>query len=240
VAKRRLAAMIFAIDPTLWHVYVAEAHNDIVGVALVLVALALASRRRVGLAVVCVACAGAVKFPLVVLGLVAFVAVPALRTRIVACTSAVAGCVCISLLFGGRDYAWAVHRTTQIYPQIISPSEWISHVALAAIAVGAVALAVVAGRIFWGASWSFVACGQFTAWQYLGWSIPYAVLDDMQGALYLACLPVTAFEATLIFNRAPFFDPLRTCTFAALLIALVVVLRRRAPARTRTPAPLNA
>jgi len=218
-AKRPLAATLFGLDPALWQIYVTEAHNDIAGIALLLVALAC-RRRALALAVVCVALAGAIKLPLLGIGLVVLATAPTLRARLVPCAAALLGGLALTFCLGGRDYLWALRRTAEIYPRVVPPGEWAAHAVLAAIAVAAVGAAVFARRFAWGAPWSFVACGPFTAWQYLGWGIPYALLDETRGLLYLAAFPLTAFESTLIFNGAPLFDEIR----AGALLVLVALL----------------
>ena len=226
-AKRPLAAALFGLDPTLWQIYVAEAHNDIAGIALLLVALAC-RRRALAVAVACVALAGAIKLPLLGIGLVVLATAPTLRGRLVPCAAAALGGIALTLGLGGRDYVWALRRTAEIYPRAVPPGEWAVHAVLAAIAVAAVAAAVLARRFAWGAPWAFVACGPYTAWQYLGWGIPYALLDDTRGLLYLAAFPLTAFESTLIFNGAPLFDALRAVVLLVLVTLLAITFLRPA------------
>ena len=222
---RPAAAALLILDPATWDVYVIQAHNDIVGILLLIVAIAF--RRRVVVAVACVALAGAIKLPLLGIGLVVFAALPSLRTRVAAGASAVALGLTLTLGLGGRDFLWALERTTQIYPHSVTLAENVLHAALVAVALAAIAAAVLGRRFFWGAPWSFVAFGQFTAEQYLGWGIPYALLDGTAGTIYLAFLPLSAFEATLVFNGAPLFDASRFVLLTMAMVALAFTIRRR-------------
>jgi hypothetical protein len=206
-------------------VYVAEAHNDAVGIALVLVALAI-RRRSIGAAMLLVALAGAVKLPFLLIGAVVFACAPTWRERLLPATVAAFGGVVLSVAFGGGDYASALVLTPRNYAYPIGTLEWNLHLALAAIACGAVVTAVVAARFFWGAPWSFVALGQYPIWQYLGWGIPYAVLDETQGLLYLALLPVSGFELSLLFPDPALLAAGRVALLAALLVAFALAFRR--------------
>jgi hypothetical protein len=226
-AKRPLAAALFGLDPTLWQIYVAEAHNDIAGIALLLVALAC-RRRALVVAVACVALAGAIKLPLLAIGLVVLATAPTLRGRLVPCAVAALGGLALTFGLGGRDYLWALRRTAEIYPRVVPPGEWAAHAVLAAIAIAAIGAAVLARRFAWGAPWSFVAAAPYTAWQYLGWGIPYALLDETRGQLYLAVFPLTAFESTLIFNGAPLFDAIRAVVLLVLVSLLAIAFLRPA------------
>jgi hypothetical protein len=223
-ARRTIAAALFGLNPTLWHVYLTEAHNDVVGIALVL--LAYAARRFTPAAIVLVALAGAIKLPFLAIGVVVFASAPSLRARVVPATIATLCGLALSLVFGGSDYIWAMHRTTELYAHEVNRYEWVSHALLGAIGLGALATVVLVRRCFWGASWSFMAFGQYTAWQYLGWAVPYAILDETRGALYLALLPVTGYEVTLFFGNTALFNASRVALICLPLAALVLSFRR--------------
>ncbi len=229
--RKPVTAALFALDPTLWQLYVAEAHNDVVGIALVLAALAI-RRRSLGAAMLLVALAGAVKLPFLLIGAVAFASAPAWRARLIPAALAACGGVALSLALGGGAYLSALSWTARKYAYPIGALEWSLHLTLAAIACGAIVTAVVAARFSWGAPWSFVALGQYPIWQYLGWGIPYAVLDETQGLLYLALLPVSGFELSLLFPDPALLAAGRVALFAALLVAFALAFRppRAAPA----------
>lgn len=233
--RKPVTAALFALDPTLWQLYVAEAHNDVVGVALVLGALAI-RRRSLGAAILFVALAGVVKLPFLLIGAVVFASGPTWRARLFPAAAAAFGGVALSLAFGGGDYIAALARTARTYAYPIGALEWNLHLTVAAIACGAVVAAVVAARFFWGAPWSFVALGQYPIWQYLGWGIPYAVLDETQGLLYLALLPVSGFELSLLFPDPALLAAGRVALLAALLVAFALAFRRPRAAPRRVAA----
>jgi hypothetical protein len=223
--RKPVTAAIFALDPTLWQLYVAEAHNDMAGIALILVALAI-RRRSIGAAMLLVALAGATKLPFLLIGAVVFASEPMWRARLAPAAGAAFGGFALSVALGGADYASALSRTAHTYAYPIGALEWNLHLALAAIACAAILAAVVAARFFWGAPWSFVALGQYPIWQYLGWGIPYAVLDETQGLLYLALLPVSGFELSLLFPDPALLAAGRVALLAALLVAFALAFRR--------------
>jgi hypothetical protein len=226
--RKPVTAALVALDPTLWHVYVTEAHNDIVAIALLAAALVCGRRKPlVPLAIVLVVLAGAVKLPFIALAAVVFAATRERRPQWLAYLTAIALTAAVSFRFGGAEYAWALHRTLEIYPKPLTVAESLAHAALAAIALGALAFAFVRGRYAWGAAWSPIAFGQFTAWQYLGWGLPYAFLDETAGALYVAFLPVSAFEVTLVFNASDVYVVSRILLCAATLAVFVISTRRR-------------
>ncbi|MBD5632972.1 MAG: hypothetical protein IAI49_00720, partial [Candidatus Eremiobacteraeota bacterium] len=214
-----------------------EGHNDIVGIALVLTALAC--RRRTVLAIVLVALAGAVKLPFLAIGVVVFASAPTLRSRLVPAGIALFAGLGLSCALGGREYFWAMHRTTELYAQPIVGYDFGAHVVLGTIGLLALATAVVARRFYWGVPWSFNAFGQFTLWHYLGWGIPYAVLDETQGVLYLALLPVAGFEVNNIFDNTPLFDVSRLVLLTALVVAFIFSLRRWSRSRRTLSASLR-
>ena len=227
-ARKPVTAAIFALDPALWQLYVAEAHNDVVGIAFVLAAVAV--RRCTPAAIVLVALAGAVKLPFLAIGVVVFASAASVRARLVPACVAVVASVALSFAFGGGAYVAAMRLTAEIYAHPLTPFEVDLHVALGAIGLGALAAAIVGARFFWGAPWSFVAFGQYPLGQYLGWGIPYAVLDETQGLLYLVLLPTAGFELSLLYPNAAFMDAGRGALLATLCIFLLVASRpRRAP-----------
>jgi len=237
VALRRPAtAALLVLNPLLWEFNVAEGHNDVLGIALLLLALAV-RRRSAAAAIVLVALAGAVKFPFIAVGAAMFFEEPALRRRLAYATCAAAGGIALSAGFGGFAYLAALRRTAELYAQANAPGVDLVHALLAAIAFGALALALVGRRLLWGASWSFVALGQVAAPWYFGWGIPYALLGDTQGPLYLAALPVTGYVATLLFDETPLSAAVRILLLGLLLALLIAGLRSRPQTQSASAAP---
>jgi hypothetical protein len=183
---------------------------------------------------VLVAFAGAVKVPFIAVGAVAFFDEPSFRRRLAFAVCAAAAGIGLSAAFGGAAYLIALRTTAALYARANAPAVDVTHVLLGAVALAALALALVGGRLLWGASWSFVALGQVAAPWYFGWGIPYAVLGETQGALYLAALPVAGYVATLLFDETPLSAAVRIALLGILLALSIAGLRSRPRAQ---PAP---
>jgi hypothetical protein len=225
VAQRRFtAATLFALNPALWQLYVVEAHNDIVGIALLLVALAC--RRSALLSLGFVALAGLVKLPFLLMGILVFASETSLRKRVVLATTGILAGTGLSLLFGGRDYVDAMRDIAVRSAHSISPYLYSFHLALGILALLALLAALVKRRFFWGASFSFVALGQYPAAQYLGWAIPYALDDETQGALYFISLPLAAYMGSFVFPATPLLTIGCDALFFILLLTLALRIRR--------------
>jgi hypothetical protein len=239
VALRRPAtAALLVLDPLLWEFNVAEGHNDAFGIALVLLALAV-RRRSAPAAIVLVALAGAIKFPFIAVGTVAFFDEPSLRRRLIFATCAAVAGIGLSAAFGGAAYVAALRRTAELYSQANPPGVDATHALLGAIALAALAVALVGRRLLWGASWSFVALGQVAAPWYFGWGIPYAVLGETQGALYLTSLPVAGYVATLLFDETPLSAAVRIVLIGLLLVLLIAGRRSRPRAQPASVMPVG-
>jgi hypothetical protein len=224
VERRFTAAALFALNPALWQLYVVEAHNDIVGVALILIAFAC--RRNAVLSLGFVALAGMVKLPFLLMGVLVFASETSVRKRLALATSGVLAGTGLSLLFGGRAYVGAMRDIAMRSAHSISPYLYTFHLALALLALLAVISAIVKRRFFWGASFSFVALGQYPAAQYLGWAIPYALNDETQGALYLISLPLAAYMGSFVFPATPLLTIGCDALFFVLLLTLALRIRK--------------
>lgn len=224
VERRFTAAALFALNPALWQLYVVEAHNDIVGVALILIAFAC--RRNAVLSLGFVALAGMVKLPFLLMGVLVFASETSVRKRLALATSGVLAGTGLSLLFGGRAYVGAMRDIAMRSAHSISPYLYSFHLALALLALLAVISAIVKRRFFWGASFSFVALGQYPAAQYLGWAIPYALNDETQGALYLISLPLAAYMGSFVFPATPLLTIGCDALFFVLLLTLALRIRK--------------
>jgi len=234
--RRTVAVALFALNPMLWFTYVAQAHNDITGLALVLAALAL--RRIPAAAVVLVALAGAIKLPFLAVGIVVFAGAPNLRTRVLYGSAAVALGLAFSAAFGGIEYVRALQHVVRVTGTRLPLALNVTHATLALLGLAGLAVAVFARRFAWGVPWSFVAFGQYSCWQYLGWGIPYALLDGTQGALYLAALPFAQYEVNLAFDYTPLYLTTSALLVISLAVTLVLSLRHgRLTAESRHPEP---
>jgi hypothetical protein len=197
LAQRRAGAAalaLFALNPAVHALYVANAHNDLLGVAFVMVALALAARVPLA-AAVCVALAALIKLPLAATALVVFAGRGGVRRRIAWVAVAVVLTVAGSLLLGGGDYVHALlfrlHDGTT--------GRGLNVLTVAAIKLGLIVIAACAlvtafarGRVWRSAGWSFIALSSLVYSWYLAWALPYAALERGALVAYLVLLPLAA------------------------------------------------
>jgi len=238
-ALRRLdvgAAFVvaLALDPAMLLQYVADGHNDLFSVALVLWARQLAVRHNVLGALVLAAAAGASKVAFLPIAMLAFVDAPQRNRRIAYALAAVAGGVFLSLVFGGAPYLHALLVTTQIYPAALQPGGAIlPRVATFAI-VATIGFAIVRRRTAWPASWGFASLGSVIFPWYFAWGIPYAALDAIAAWPFLVSLPIVMF-----LNATTYAD---TVLVYPLIIALPIVgvLFAYASARRVVPATISS
>jgi len=185
---------LFALNPAVYAMYVANAHNDLLGVAFVMIALALAARAPLA-AAVCVALAGLVKLPLAATALVVFAGRGDVRRRLVWVGVAALLTVAGSLLLGGGDYVHAMmfrlhDGTTRRGLNVLTAT--VLKFGLIVVAVSALLAAFARGRVWRSASWSFIALSSLVYSWYLAWSLPYAALERGALAAYLVLLPLVA------------------------------------------------
>jgi hypothetical protein len=183
---------IVAINPMLVNQFIANGHNDMIGVALVLFALAAVAEMPF-LAALLVACAGLVKITLLALGFVVFAGPGRLPQRAAYVALAIVLALGTSLAFGGSAYAHtlfhhglSVNRATQLTSSIVMTRT------LAAFALGILALGFVRGDILRAGAWPFCALtGLIYPW-YLIWGLPYALRARAAAGHYLILLPIVA------------------------------------------------
>jgi hypothetical protein len=213
-----VTSLLFALNPAMYVRYLVRAHNDLTGVALILVAAAV--RKRTWLAVLLVAAAGTIKFPLLLGGLVVFWDRPTLTKRLVPAFAATLLAAAASWVFGGPAYANALKVLYRLYDHSPSPLEQGFHLLLAAVALAAVALALFRRRFFFGAGWSFVSLGQFPLAHYLAWCLPYVLLGEATAIPFLVSWPVLDQALTLEYPYTPFFLFERSVAVAGVIAAL--------------------
>jgi len=176
------------LNPFLWYQFVTNAHNDILGIVLLVGAVALTSRGRAAIAVPVVAAAGLVKFPLLLVGAVVF-AREGPRRAVAYALSAIVLCLVCSAVFGGKAYVDALLVTGQLTADT-SPLFKDLKLAIALCSVVLTAFVLLRGRFpgFGGFVYPAIA-PIFFPW-YLAWALPYA-LAARRGALATAlALPV--------------------------------------------------
>lgn len=221
-----IVTLLFVLNPALYVRYLVRAHNDLTGVAFILAAALL--RRQTWAAVLLVAAAGAIKFPLLLSGLVVFWDRPTLAARLSPALSAAALGFAASLALGGVEYSSALKSVYDLYNHNPPLVEQAFHVLLVGVAFAAVALALVRKRFSFGAGWSFVALGQFPLAHYLGWCVPYVLLGNATAIPFLVSWPALAEALTLEYPYTPFFLVERSLLVVGIVAAIgVAILSRR-------------
>jgi len=231
------ALALVALNPGLMLQFVLDAHNDLVAIALVLWAAALARRSRPA-ALALAILAGGVKLPFLVVGALAFVGFDSLRARVASAVAAIAGGVALYAILGGGAFLEALSTTSRLYrAALLDPVANALHVAVALAALAAVALALARRTYAPTAAWSFAALGAtFFAW-YVPWGMPYAALERRWFAPFLVAYPALSF----VFATTYAASPAQAIPLAAVIalgpVAAYVALRGITPTRTRARLP---
>jgi hypothetical protein len=226
------AIALTAVNPAMYDSFVSEGHNDLLGIVFILTA-ALARRKSLPLAMLCVIAAGLIKAPLILIGALVFAAESRAEKRILLGLSSICLGALASVLFGGPWYLHALHRVNEIYinlyGQFTQPIDIVLHAALTFISVAAIGLAIMYRRSIPGAAWSMPALApSFIAANYLGWSLPYALLTEEPNLLFLASWPTAAYLLNTDYAMTPFFILLRAVLIAVPTVGISVhFLQRR-------------
>jgi hypothetical protein len=196
----RAALYALALNPMLWWQFVANAHNDLLAVVLIVGGLVAVQRRLLWVAIVLVAAAGAVKLPLLVLGVVIFARHPDRRAAWLAATASVLLAVGVSAGFGGHAYLDALVATGRG-----RGAHWLPDTAPAkaigiAIVLSACGAALIGRRFSAAAGWFFPSLAPLLFPWYFAWVIPYACV--VGGGLFetLIALPIAAVLADLVYG----------------------------------------
>jgi len=205
----------FALDPTFISAYIVDAHNDIIALALVLVAFVTAS---LPLAIGLVAAAACVKLPYLIIGAVAFSTRQSLRTRIFAVVASFAIAGTAYILAAGP---WLLNGLRESRNCFGPPTPFFAatHLAAGALALAAFAYGVLRNR--WNAegAWGALAFGFLPLPWYLVSCMPYA-LRSGRALRFLTLVPV----ASAILSRTYLLDgtALGDVIASAMLIAAAV------------------
>jgi len=219
---------LFALNPTFYGQFVADAHNDVLPLALTLAALWLAAQRP-WLGLLLVVAAGATKLPFAIAGLVAFRTVASRRRRIALAATSVLGALAATFVAsGGMYFSTSARMSARITRDAFVV---VTHDLAIALGLAAALLALVAGRYLAGASWSFVSLSTTLFPWYVAWSVPYALAEETWLPVFLCALPVATFLLTSVYALTPLTLVLYLLALAA---PLVLVLRAR---RSATPWP---
>jgi hypothetical protein len=222
---------LFALDPVVHVLYLTNGHNDLVGIALVLVALALV-RRFPLFAALLAGAAGLVKLPFAATALLVFAGRGALAPRAawVLLAFAVAGGG--SLLLGGTEYAhdlaFRLHQVNQVHVTVTVFTGKAIRTCLLLVALFALAAAFARGIVWRSASWSFAALSSTVYPWYLAAALPYAALERGALASFLILFPLAA---ALLENAFPHLGLGQVVMLVMLLSAAYEIVR----AKSRTP-----
>jgi hypothetical protein len=221
---------LLALNPGVLGLWVVDGHNDLFGLAFVL--LATAARRFAVVRVALVTAAGLVKLPLVFVGALAFAGETSRRKRIALTFAAIALCLALSIAFGGGGrYLGTLLTAGKRYATGVEAA---LHAATLALAGAALVFALIARRYSAGLAWIWPALGAYPAPWYGIWGLPYAVAGRT-AALFLIAQPIVGF----LFSWTEAATPLVAVTsFCVLAGPLAYALAMRARDRRERPPPL--
>ncbi len=222
VALRVPAAFLglVALDPALPYQYVADGHNDLFGVALLLWAAVAARRGWLVPALALAVLAGASKVSFAALAPLAFAGLSGMRRRVVWGSLAVVGSAAVSFALAGPAYPHALAQISTIFPASGEPGGAFVPRLTTVVALALVVAAVVARRTGWPGAWAFVALGSVPFPWYLGWALPYLVLDARRAVPFLVLFPLVAFAMTTTYAPTWAWYPLAIAfPVAAALLA---------------------
>ena len=208
LAQRAVA--VAAVNPAIAQQYVADAHNDLMGIALIVAAAALMAGRRPFAGTGAVVVAALVKLPFVLLALPVFARVRPRTLRYALCAAAFALAIALSWAGGGSEY---LRGLTVHVP--LAGAVFFTNAAITVAALALLGLSVVATRRYASAIWIFPMMSSYIATWYITYGLPYALERRRILAYLLIALPLAT---TLV--DAKFMRP---WTFAAVLPAAVVL-----------------
>jgi multisubunit Na+/H+ antiporter MnhF subunit len=234
-ALRRIAVpfavlALLAVDPAVFGLWIVDGHNDLFGVSLLVVALAV--RKHRSLRTILIVMAGLVKLPLVAIGSMLLADESNLGRRVARVALAIATCLLVSYALAGPAYfryILAVGTRTRPFVEVALTS---TAVAFEAFAFGA---AIVARRFVPGLSWIWPSFSAYPAGWYGIWGLPYAFVSGAAPA-FLIAEPAVAYLFCWNYEVTPLAQ------VASLLAVVVplgygVVVASRA---RRTPRMLDA
>lgn len=208
--------LVTALNPGMMLEFVANAHNDLVALVLIVFAAVLVRDRVVpalGLLVV----AGLVKLPYAVLGLPVLAAVAPLRLRTIYAATVLAAIALLSLAGGGAAY---VHSLTA---HVGSTPENLAHRIAGFVAIALIASTLFGMRRLRSAVWTMPMIGAFTYAWYFIWGFPYALSRRRILAYLLIAFPFVAILMETAFER----------TWEIVAVIPLVVALSILPARDR-------
>jgi hypothetical protein len=232
----RIVALV-ALNPALYTYYVVQAHNDLLPIALVIAAMAMAKRYPIVAAIVA-GSAGLVKISFLLVSPTAYVGRRSFSVAVGLFALGVAVTVLGSVLFGGTAYYEAMVATGG--RRLFERSD-LSHTigtllraAAALVSVAALIYAAVRRRFIAAGTYGFAALGPIIYPHYLGWCVPYALRATTFTAAFFISLPALS---RIIDPRVSLYPSHEFAVVDVGLLAVVVwaavsffqVLRDRVP-----------
>lgn len=176
--RPRVTALV-ALNPALIFEFIANVHNDLFGVLLLLLARYAMSRDAPRLAIACAVGAGLIKLPFLLIAALAFTSIPSRPRRLAMFAISLALGVSVSWIVGGRHYVAALHRAADEGTAGHALSTVLgASVALKLVAAGSLGLALWSGIFVEGCAWMMPALSALLHPWYLCWTLPYAVTSE--------------------------------------------------------------
>jgi hypothetical protein len=210
VPSRILA--IAAVNPAIAQQYVADAHNDLLGIVLVVLAAALIRRNRTAIGSGLTIAAGLVKLPFTVLALPIFARIERRTLRYACCFSAIALAAAVSWVAGGSAYFHGLNVHVPAPGAVYVLNAVVSIAALFALGV-----ATIRGRRLYSALWLIAMMSSYIATWYVAYGLPYALARHRLTAYLLVTLP---FACAVV--DAKFVRPWTPIVLAAAIAILIL------------------
>ncbi len=226
---------VMALNPAILYLYIITAHNDLLSVLFLLIAFALV-RRYPWLAAAAVVASGLIKIVFCIAGLIVFADLR--RTtpvRLAYAAACVLGCALILWLVGGHAYIASLLFVSKVQLAHIPMRFIVLQRIFALIALGAIAVALIAKRFMAAAMWSMPALGARIYPWYVVWSLPYALRANALPA-FLIPLPAIAYSTDPLFAVGGHAFALVVAAVITAMIAIALLQQRYRASAHRTAA----
>lgn len=208
---------LVALNPMLFFQFIANAHNDLLGLVLVVGALAVIGRPWIAAAIV--GAAGLVKIPFLIVGVFVLTRLPDIRTRVLTIAFAVGSAAIVSLAVGGRGYVHAVLGTNAAL-HLRAGTDVLRAVLGIAVFVS-IGLAISGRRVLTAMAWAIPALAPTTYPWYFAWSVGWLATTGTGLRLGLAALPIVAMILDPVWSLIGLTLPLALLTLAAIVVDTV-------------------
>jgi hypothetical protein len=194
VPARLLA--VAALDPALWSNFVADAHNDLIGIDAIVAAAALLRFAGGSISCALIVVASAIKLPFAVLALPVLAPVSSRQRRAVMGGIVLAASVALSWWGAGAAYFHG------LFVHVPAPGPvYALNLAVTVTALAALLVAAAGGPRFRSAVWFIGFMSSYIATWYLAYALPYALGRRRILAYLLIALPFACALADAKFMR---------------------------------------